>query len=293
MLAVLIRSCGKRGPFMRDRDSWLYATMIKLADTGNGEFDEPGYVSRFTERLAELLGPAEVCLLLPAGHGTVPAGARAGPSGTSRQTTGRLAETAVAVGSGDLAVGLAQLEAGGTPGPCTSCYRTGHPIRQLLLAKARTRWPQFTAEAGAAGLAACSALPMRWDRETIGAVSVLTASGHVPRPADFRLAQTLAELATIAILRQRELWQSQRLARQLQHALDSRVVIEQAKGAVSAWLGVSPADAFELLRSYARAQSLPLPQVAGDVLAGTTAAGALVTGGGRARRARERPPVRS
>jgi AmiR/NasT family two-component response regulator len=115
----------------------------------------------------------------------------------------------------------------------------------------------------------------------------------VPRPTDFRLAQTLAELATIGILSQRELRQSQRLARQLQHALDSRVVIEQAKGAVSAWLAVSPADAFELLRSYARARSLPLPHVAADVLAGTTPAGALVTGGGRARRARERPPVRS
>ncbi|HEX6451370.1 MAG TPA: GAF and ANTAR domain-containing protein [Trebonia sp.] len=271
---------------MRDRDSWLNATMIELADTGNGEFDEPVYVSRFAERLAELLGPAEVCLLLPTGHGMVSAGARA-------EATGTRAGAAVAAGSGDLAVGLAHLEAGGIPGPCTSCYRTGRPIRQLLLAKARTRWPQFTAEADAAGLAACSALPMRRDQETIGAVSVLTASGHVPRSADFRLAQTLAKLATIGILSQRELRQSQRLAQQLQQALDSRVVIEQAKGAVSAWLGVSPADAFNLLRSYARARSLPLAQVAANVLAGTTPAGALVTGAGGARRAHRGAAVSS
>jgi GAF domain-containing protein len=271
---------------MRDRDSWLNATMIELADTGNGEFGESVYISRFTERLAELLGPAEVCLLLPAGHGMASPDARAEAAGTRGQAAGTRTEAAAAAGSGDLAAGLAWLEAAGIPGPCTSCYRTERPIRPLPLAKARTRWPEFTAEAGAAGLVACSALPMRRHQETIGAVSVLTASGHVPRPTDFRLAQTLAELATIGILRQRELRRSQRLARQLQHALDSRVVIEQAKGAVSAWLDVSPADAFDLLRSYARARSLSLPQVAADVLAGTTPAGALVTGGGRARRAR-------
>lgn len=277
---------------MRDRDSWLNATMIELADTGNGEFDESVYVTRFAERLAELLVPAEVCLLLPAGHGTASAGARPTAPGPRRQANGTRTEAAVAAGSGAHAAGLARLEAGGIPGPCTSCYRTGRPIRQLSLAQARTRWPEFTAEAGAAGLADCSALPMRRDQETIGAVSMLSASGHVPRPTDFRLAQTLAKLATIGILSQRELRQSQRLARQLQQALDSRVVIEQAKGAVSAWLEVSPADAFDLLRSYARSRSLPLPQVAGDVLAGVTSAGALVTGGGHARRARQQAPVR-
>jgi hypothetical protein len=112
---------------------------------------------------------------------------------------------------------------------------------------------------------------------------VLSAPGHTPRPADLRLAQALAELATIGILSQRELVQSRRLARQLQRALDSRVVIEQAKGAVSAWLGVTPAEAFGLLRSYARARSRPLPQVAGDVLDGATPVGSLVAGGRRAR----------
>jgi len=278
---------------MRDRDSWLNATMIELADTGNGEFDESVYVTRFAERLAELLVPAEVCLLLPAGQGTASAGARPTVPGPRGHATGPRTEAAVATGSGTHAAGLARLEASGMPGPCTSCYRTGRPIRQMPLANARTRWPQFTAEASAAGLADCSALPMRRDQETIGAVSVLSASGQLPRSADFRLAQTLAKLATIGILSQRELRQSQRLARQLQQALDSRVIIEQAKGAVSAWLGISPAEAFDLLRSYARARSLPLAQVAGNVLAGETAAGVLVTGAGGARRARRRAQVSS
>jgi ANTAR domain-containing protein/GAF domain-containing protein len=276
---------------MRDRDGWLNATMIEVADTGTRKFDEPTYVGGLALRLAELLGPAEVCLLLPGGQGTAPKGTassgtaspgpRTGAAGTRSEAANprAAADAAVAAGSGDLAAGLARLEAAGVPGPCTSCYRTGRAIRHLPLAEARTRWPEFTAAADAAGLAACSALPMRRQQETIGGVSVLTARGHVPRPADLRLAQALAELATIGILAQRELLQSQRLARQLQRALDSRVVIEQAKGAVSVWLGVTPADAFGLLRSYARARSLPLPQVAADVLDGVTPPDALVADG--------------
>ena len=280
MLTVSIRYSGETGPFMRDRDSWLNTTMIELADTGNGSFDESAYAGNFTERLAELLGPAEVCLLLLPDPAATAGGGKAAAGGREE----------LAAGNGELAAGLARLEAGGTAGPCTSCYRTGRPIRQLPLAEARSRWPEFTAAAGSAGLSTCCALPIRRQRETIGAVSVLTGGGHVPTPADFRLAQTLAELAAIGILRQRELRQSQQLARQLQRALDSRVVIEQAKGAVSAWLGISPGDAFGLLRSYARAHSRPLPQVADDVLTGATPSISLLTGVGRTRRDAQRRP---
>lgn len=255
---------------MRDRDVWLNATMIELADTGDAESDETAYITNVAGRLAELLGPAEVSVLLLGP--TVAAGG------------GKAAGGERAAGSGELAVGLARLEADGTTGPCTSCYRTGRPVRQLPLAAARSRWPEYTAAAAAAGLATCWALPLRRHQETIGAVSVLAASGHVIAAADFRLAQTMTEMATIGLLRQRELRRSQRLAGQLQHALDSRIVIEQAKGAVSARLSVTPDAAFELMRSYARARSRPLLQVAGDVIAGATPAGALVAGGGAGRR---------
>ena len=248
---------------MQDRDGWLCAAMIELADTGDGEFDESVYVRTFAGRLAELLDPARVCALLLTDSG----------------------ETAV--GSDETATLLARLEADGTAGPCTSCYRTGRAILHLPLAAARSRWPVFTAAAEVAGLAACWALPMRRSQETsgpeagktIGAVSVLTTAGQAIAAADLQLARTLTELTTITIGRQRELRESQRLARQLQHALDSRVVIEQAKGAVSASLGITPGDAFGLLRSYARARSRPLPQLADDVVGGIVPADALLGGG--------------
>lgn len=126
-----------------------------------------------------------------------------------------------------------------------------------------------------------SVVPMRRSEETIGLVRVLAPPGHMIPAADLRLARTLAELAAITIVHQRELGQSQRLARQLQHALDSRIIIEQAKGALSAWLGITPGDAFGLLRSYARAHSRTLPQAADDVVCGTVPASALLARGAR------------
>lgn len=250
---------------MRDRDSWLNATMIELADIGDPERDEAPYVGKFTDRVAELLGPVEVSLLLlePANRG------KTAPSGE------------LAVGNDELATALARLEADGKTGPCTTCYRIGRPVPRLPLAQARERWPEFTDAAIAAGLATCWALPLRRQDETIGAVSVLAEKDYLFPSADYRLALTLAEMATIGILRQRQLRQSQRLVGQLQRALDSRVVIEQAKGAVSARLGVTPNEAFELLRSYSRSRSRPLAGVAADVLADVLPASALIAGANR------------
>jgi AmiR/NasT family two-component response regulator len=108
---------------------------------------------------------------------------------------------------------------------------------------------------------------MRRHAETVGVVGVLTA-GQSLAAADARLAQTLAEAATIAILQQRALRGSFAKSEQLQHALNSRVVIEQAKGAVAARLGVRPDAAFELLRGYARRHNLTLAAVASAAIGG-------------------------
>jgi AmiR/NasT family two-component response regulator len=102
---------------------------------------------------------------------------------------------------------------------------------------------------------------MRRHAETVGVIGVLTA-GQPLAAADARLARTLAEAATIAILQQRALRGSLAKSEQLQHALDTRVVIEQAKGAVAARLGIRPDAAFELLRAYARRHNRTLTAVA-------------------------------
>ena len=82
--------------------------------------------------------------------------------------------------------------------------------------------------------------------------------------------------------------------RQLQHALDSRVIIEQAKGAIAAWLGCAPGQAFDLLRAYSRSNNRRLAEVAGDVVEGQLPAGDLTVTGRAARHAvGHRSPVRN
>lgn len=236
---------------MRVHEDWLAAVLIELADTGTEEFDEAEYARRFTERLAQPLSPDEIILLIPAGEGGA----------------GRLAVTA---GSSPRAAALANLETHGTPGPCGECWRTGSPVRAEFGAEpaAAARWPRYAEAAAAAGFAAISALPMYHREQTIGAVGVLSAGGRSPDARQARLARLLTEAATIGILQQRTLQDSLRTSRQLQQALDSRVVIEQAKGAVSAWLGVSTGEAFELLRAYSRNNGRRLADVADDVIRG-------------------------
>src|SRR5215471_9509544 len=80
---------------MRDRESWLAATMIEVADTSAVEFDEAAHVHGFAGRLAELLTPAEVAVLMPARPGHL----------------------GVATGSSERALDLARLEASGMAGP--------------------------------------------------------------------------------------------------------------------------------------------------------------------------------
>ena len=248
---------------MRDRESWLAATMIELADTGAVEFDEAAHVHGFAGRLAELLSPAEVAVLM----------------------TARRGHPAVATGSSERAAGLARLEASGMAGPCTECYRAGTAVRQESLAAATTRWPEFAAAARTAGLWIVSSLPMRHHDETIGAIGVLSVRDHPVSATDASLAQTLIEAATIAIVQQRALRLSLQTTQQLQHALDSRVIIEQAKGAIAAWLGCAPGQAFDLLRAYSRSNNRRLAEVAGDVVDGQLPAGNLTVTGKATRHA--------
>ena len=264
MLIMLSRVRNAKGrAVMRDRESWLAATMIEVADTSAAGFDEAAHVHGFAGRLAELLTPAEIAVLMPA---------RPGYSG-------------VATGSSERAGDLARLEASGMAGPCTECLRTGRVVRQESLAAAKTRSPEFAAAAQAAGLWIVSSLLMRHNDETIGAVGVLSLRDHPVSATDASLAETLIEAATIAIVQQRALLLSVQTTRQLQHALDSRVIIEQAKGAIAAWLGCAPSQAFDLLRAYSRSNNRRLAEVAGDVVDGQLPAGHLTVTGKAARQA--------
>jgi GAF domain-containing protein len=138
-------------------------------------------------------------------------------------------------------------------GPCPDCFRAGRPAAAGLAAEAR-RWPRFAA-ARQAGFAAVQALPMRLRDQVIGALNLFRAVPGAFDPAGIRIGQALADVATISLLHERSMRHSDTLNEQLQTALSSRVIIEQAKGKLAERLGLDMNQAFNVLRNHARARN--------------------------------------
>lgn len=272
---------------MENRELWLATTLVELADAGDTGSDEAGYSRRLAARLAQLLAPAEIGVLIGGGGGADGAGAGgcgaggggAGAGGGGAGAGGGAGGLKAVAASSARASRLAALEAEHGKGPAAACYDSGRPVLNERLTAADGQWPWLAAAARTAGFEAISALPMRRHRETVGVISVLIAGGHRLGAAETSLAQLLAEAGAVAILQQRALLSSAQAARQLSRALDSRVSIEQAKGALAARLGITPDAAFQVLRGFARRHNRLLADVADATVSGQLTAQELLVGG--------------
>jgi len=154
-------------------------------------------------------------------------------------------------------------------GPCLDCYRSAAQVHVPDLSAAAHRWPLFVAAvAEQGGFASVHALPLRLRGESVGAMNLFH---HQPGPlpvADLALGQALADVATIGILQERAVRRGEVLNEQLQTALNSRVVIEQAKGVLAQHGGLSMHAAFDQLWGYARGNNLRLSGVARRLVEG-------------------------
>jgi GAF domain-containing protein len=152
-------------------------------------------------------------------------------------------------------------------GPCLDCYRTGDAVRAVSLESATSRWPGFAPAAMEAGFSSVVALPLRLRGQVIGALNVFGDSGGLTiSEEDIPIAQCLADAATIAILQDRLARDRNVLTDQLQVALDSRVAIEQAKGALANRFDIGTGEAFELLRRRSRDSRRRLVELAEEVV---------------------------
>jgi GAF domain-containing protein len=154
-------------------------------------------------------------------------------------------------------------------GPCVDCYRTAAPVSCENIAGAGGRWPTFTPRAESEGVHSVHAVPMRVREQVIGGLNLFRCRpGPVPG-ADLAIAQSFATSATIGILHTRAKRSSDQLNEQLQHALNSRVIIEQAKGFLAERHQEGLTEAFTRLRNHARSHSERLTTVAREVVGGT------------------------
>jgi GAF domain-containing protein len=228
------------------RETVLARTLVELADTLVAEFDVIDLLTLVTDRCVDVLDVGAAGLMLAA------------PEGDLRV----MASTSEAMRLLEL------FELQSQEGPCLDCYRTGESVVNQDLTTAEGRWPRFAPEARAAGFHSVHALPMRLRGTLIGALNLFHVDAGEMRPDDVAAAQALADIATIAILQHRASLEAQMVNEQLQYALNSRIIIEQAKGMVAERATLDMQEAFGRLRSHARNHNLRLVDVARDVTEG-------------------------
>jgi GAF domain-containing protein len=178
-------------------------------------------------------------------------------------STGQLELIASTSESADL-VEVMQLNAG--EGPCVDCFNTGLPVTVGDIAHSDDKWPAFQKAALSQGFRSVHATPMRLRGTVIGTINLFGRSVGELNAADIAVAQALADIATISILQERSVRDSDMLAAQLQRALQSRILVEQAKGAVAQLTSISPDQAFAVLRTFARNNNLALSVVCQGVI---------------------------
>ncbi|MPZ80715.1 MAG: ANTAR domain-containing protein [Actinophytocola sp.] len=166
---------------------------------------------------------------------------------------------------------LARLDEG--PGP--DCARSGEPVIAPDLTRTSLRWPEFTALALSTGFTSAHALPMRRRSSVIGSLTLFSEDIGELDKATGRVGQAAADLATIGLLQIRALRRQEEIAGQLQHALTSRVVIEQAKGVTGERMGLGMDAAFNALRRYARSNNVRIAELAASVVDGSFDTGLL------------------
>jgi ANTAR domain/GAF domain len=240
---------------MHDREEWMASTFVELADTLVADFDVIEFLSVLVERCAEFLESTEVGLALKGAGGEL----RVVASSTERM---RLLEL---------------IEVQNDEGPCRDCALTGEEVLNQRLDDVVDRWPQFAPKARETGFQMVHALPLRLRTDVIGAMNIFSVELRELTAIEAKVTQALADVATIGILQQRAVAHETSLASQLQEALNSRVVIEQAKGIVAERLHVEMDVAFSLLRGYSRSSRRRLSEVASELIDGSLSTADLVS----------------
>ncbi|MGG7463290.1 ANTAR domain-containing protein [Plantibacter sp. YIM 135347] len=229
---------------MTTREHELVETFVSLADTLVAGYDIVDFMHTLVERAASILHAVDAGILLPDASGTL--------------------EVIASTSERSHLIGLLQLRA--DEGPCVEAYRTGKVVSVDRIAETYARWPSFATQAAEVDYQSMHAIPLRLRTETIGSLNLFSDRPGALRPEDAVAAQGLADIATIGILQERSLREALDAREQLQHALDSRILIEQAKGVLAHTENVSIDEAFRLLRNRARTTGRLLSTVAREVI---------------------------
>lgn len=226
------------------REARLLETFALLADTLVDDYDVVELLQTLVDACRDLLDTTDAGILLADSSGVLE----------------------LIVSTSEAAELVEVMQVGAAAGPCVESYRSGSRVSLPNIDDAPEIWREFQRTARDNGFAAVEAIPMRLRDITIGTLNLLRSTPGSPPEEDVATARAFADVATIGILHERTLRESEILATQLQTALNSRVLIEQAKGVVSFTAGVPVHEAFTLIRAYARGRGLRLSDVAAQLV---------------------------
>jgi GAF domain-containing protein len=233
-------------PVATGRERRLVATFVELADTLVEDFDVVELLYTLTERVVEMSIASEAGILLADEAGDLQFMA------ASEERTHLLE--------------LFQVQ--NQEGPCQDCFVTGHPVGIADLEDARERWPRFAPKALSLGFRSVQAVPLRLRGDILGALNLFRNEPGGIGDEDQLVVQAMGDIATIGLLQQRQAHRAATVTNQLQHALHSRISIEQAKGVISAQSGLSIDASFALLRAHSRDHNHKLSELARAVVDG-------------------------
>ena len=226
----------------------LAKVFVEVADTLVDEFDIIEFLQMLAHRVAGLVDASAVGILLA-------------------DQQGRLQFMAASDENTKL-LELFQLQ--NYDGPCLDAFNTARPVINVDLRAAGGRWPRFAPRAATSGFRSVHAFPLRLRGDVIGAMNVFGTDVGGFDDADVQIVQALADVAAIGLLQARAIRRGEILTEQLQGALNSRVIIEQAKGAIAQARNITVDAAFELIRAYARRTNSRLSEVARQIVTDLT-----------------------
>lgn len=228
------------------RESLLVSTLVELADNLVDNFDVIDVLTILSNRCVEAVDVDAAGVLLTSPEG----------------------DLQFVASSSEAIRTLELFQVQSDEGPCVDCCRSGVAIVNQLLEDSSARWPRFAPMAIAHGFSSVHCFPLRLRGRTIGTLNLFRTGQGPLSPEDVVVAQGLADVATIAIIQHRSTLDARTLSDQLSHALNSRVIIEQAKGKVSQATSCNMDAAFDRLRGYARNHNARLTDVAEAVVSG-------------------------
>jgi len=227
---------------VEDRERLLAQVFVRLADTLVDDFDVVEFLQGLSADAVTVLDAEAAGVMLTDRRG----GLRVVASSEERM---RLLE-------------LFELQ--NEQGPCLDAFHTATSV-QASAVEGTSRWPAFAPTAAAQGFQRMCAVPLRLRGDVLGALNLFRATDDPFTDTDLEIAQAMAQVAATGLLQQRSLTERQLLTDQLQTALHSRVVIEQAKGMLAEHLTVDVDTAFQVLRQHARDTNQKLTDLARHV----------------------------